>query len=107
MMANDIEVTEAEMNARIDAELAKQVEAELAKELAQKRAEIVYRKRAEANMAHLNKVNARHPIQDAPPPEVVAARHRQADEGLRKDAERRAANQARWESEWLNRGVKK
>jgi hypothetical protein len=58
-------------------------------------------------MRHLNKINARHPIQDAPSPEVVAARHRLADEGLRRDAERRAANQARWEAEWLNRGGKK
>jgi hypothetical protein len=100
-------MTEAEMTAQVEAELAAQVDAEIAKEMALKRADIVYRKRAEANMAHLNKVNARHPIQDAPPPEVVAARHRQADESLRRDAERRAANDERWAREWLKRGVKK
>ena len=89
------EVTEDELNAQIEAELAKQVEAELAKQMA--------KKRAEANMRHLNKINARHPVQDPPSPEAVAARHRLADEGLRRDAERRAANQARWEAEWLGK----
>jgi hypothetical protein len=92
-----------ELNARIDAELAKQVDAELAKQMAKKRADIAHRMRVEANMAHLNKVNARHPVQDAPSPEAVAARHRQADEGLRRDAERRTANPARWEREWLGK----
>jgi hypothetical protein len=100
-------MTEAEMNARIDAELAQQVDAEIAKQMALKRADIAHRMRVEAAMRHLNKVNARHPIQDPPSPEAVVARHRQADEGLRRDAERRAANQSRWEAEWLNRGGKK
>jgi hypothetical protein len=97
------EVTEDELNAQIEAELAKQVEAELAKQMAKKRADIAHQKRAEANMRHLNKINARHPVQDPPSPEAVAARHRLADEGLRRDAERRAANQARWEAEWLGK----
>jgi hypothetical protein len=97
------DVTEDEFNAQVEAELAQQVEAELAKQMAQKRADIAHRLRVEANMAHLNKVNARHPVQDAPAPEAVAARHRLADEGLRRDAERRAANQSRWEREWLGR----
>jgi len=92
-----------ELNAQIEAELAKQVEAELAKQLNAKRAEIAHKMRVEANMAHLNKINARHPVQEAPSPEAVAARHRLADEGLRRDAERRAANQARWEREWLGK----
>jgi hypothetical protein len=99
--------TADEFNAQIEAELAKQVEAELAKQQAKKREEIVYQKRAEANMARLNRVNARHPIQDPPSPEAVAARHRLADEGLAQHFERVAANQARWAAEWLNRGGKK
>jgi hypothetical protein len=98
------EVTEDELQAQIEAELAKQVEAELVQQMALKRADIVYRKRAEANMRHLQKINARHPVQDAPSPEVVAARHRLADEGLRRDAERRAANEERWARQWTNQG---
>jgi len=101
------EVTEDELQAQIEAELAKQVEAELAKQMAKKRADIAHRMRVEANMRHLNKVNARHAVQDAPSPEAVAARHRLADEGLRQHFERVAANQAKWESAWLNRRGKK
>ena len=98
---------EAEINAQIEAELAQQIDAELAKQIAKKRAEIVYQKRAEANMKHLHKINARHPVQDAPSPEAVAARHRLADEGLRKHFERVAANQAKWASEWTHQGRKR
>ena len=99
--------TEDELNAQIEAELGKQVEAELAKQMARKRAEIVYQKRVDANMRHLNKVNARHPVQEAPSQEAVAARHRLADAGLRQHFERVAANQAKWASEWTYKGGRK
>jgi hypothetical protein len=56
-------MTEDELNAQVEAELNAKIEAELRAERERKRAEIAARLRREAAMAHLDRVNARHPIE--------------------------------------------
>jgi hypothetical protein len=81
------------------------LEAEVARRRAESGAEIVRRERVKRDMEHLDRVNRRHPVEDAPSPEEIAQRHRWADEALRRDAERIAANEERWQREEAERAA--
>jgi hypothetical protein len=89
----------------IEAEVNAQVAAELARRKDKLREEIARKARVQADMAHLDKVNARHPIEDPPSPEEMAQRHRWADEALARDAEKAAANEARFRADEERREV--
>jgi hypothetical protein len=54
-----------DVNTQIERELATQVERELAAEMARKRGEIAARLRREAFSKEMDRINARHPVQDA------------------------------------------
>jgi hypothetical protein len=58
------EMTEDELNAKIEREIEAKIEAELQAKRARERADIAARFRREEAMAHLDKVNAKHPIED-------------------------------------------
>jgi hypothetical protein len=49
---------------KLEDEINAQIEAGLAREMAKKREELAYQARRKIEMAHLDKVNARHPIED-------------------------------------------
>jgi hypothetical protein len=91
-------VTEAELNAKVEAELAAKVEAELQAETVRKRAEIAARLRHKAAMAHLDRVNARHPIEGplaGLTPAQAAAREKAMIEGAKRDYAKMDAANAR------------
>jgi hypothetical protein len=78
----DFQMTENELLARIEREIEAKIEAELNAKRARERADIAARFRREEAMAHLDKVNAKHPIEDrfgGLGPEGHAARLRQMD----------------------------
>jgi hypothetical protein len=72
-------MTEAEMSAAVEAELTAAVERELQAQMAKRRADIAARLRHEAAMAHLDRVNARRPIEGPGDPKVEAERLRIMD----------------------------
>jgi hypothetical protein len=75
---------EAEIEAQIETEIA----AGLAAELAKKREELAYKARRKIEMAHLDKVNARHPVEDkygGLGPEGHAARLKAMEAGSKAD----------------------
>jgi hypothetical protein len=74
--------------------------AEIRAKFARERAEFERQQRVKRDMKHLDWVNRRdHPAMADPTPAEIAERHRLADESLRRDAERLAANEARWQRE--------
>jgi hypothetical protein len=80
-------MTEDEFNAQVDAELNAQIDAELKAEMARKRFEIARRLRREAEMAHYDKINARHVSQTSGDPKAEAERRRQMDLRAKADME--------------------
>src|SRR4051812_31416117 len=75
----------------VEAALNVEIERELQAEMARKREEIAYRLRRKAAMAHLDRVNARHPIEGplaGLTPAQHAARLKAMDEGSRLASEK-------------------
>jgi hypothetical protein len=80
----------------IDKMADKMLEAEIARRRAELRAEIARQQRREAAMRHYDEIEARgRQLSEPPSAEEVALRHRLADESLRRDRERVAANEER------------
>jgi hypothetical protein len=75
-----------EFDARVEAELDAAIEADVQAEKAKKRAEIAAQLRHKAAMAHLDKVNARHPIEGPGDPKFEAERRRVMAERARPTA---------------------
>jgi hypothetical protein len=85
-------------DAQVERELNAQIERELQAEMAKKRAEIAARLRHKAAMAHLDRVNARHPIEGplaGLTPEQHAARQKAMIEGAKRDYAKMDAANAR------------
>jgi uncharacterized protein (DUF885 family) len=88
-------------------ELEREVDALLEAETKRRRAalreELAAKERHRAAMAHLDKFNAHHVIEDPPTPEEVAQRHRWGDEALARDQEKVDANERRFAAEEAER----
>jgi hypothetical protein len=81
-------------------EIEREVEAMLDDELANRRRalreELAARERRKAFNAHMDKINAPHPVELPPTPEEQAELDRWNAESRQRDAERRAAAEKRW-----------
>jgi hypothetical protein len=88
-----------ETNAKIEAELRDSIERELQAEMARKRYEIAARLRREREMAHYDKINRRHPIEDkycGLGPKGYAARQEAMTAAARKTFQEMDEANARW-----------
>jgi hypothetical protein len=88
-------ISESELDKQADAIL----EAEVAKRRAALKQDLLIQERRKATMAHMDRINAHHPVEDPPSAEEIAQRHRWAAESLARDDERIRANEARWLAE--------
>jgi hypothetical protein len=81
-------MTEEELMLAAERELLARIESELQAKRARERADIASRYRHAEAMAHLDRVNQRHPIQGPGDPKVEAARRAAMDERARAEAAR-------------------
>jgi hypothetical protein len=88
-----------EIEAEVDALLGD----ELAKRKQVLREEIAARERHRVTMAHYDRINAHHVIEDPPSPEEMAQRRKWAAEALARDAAKIEANEERWREDETRR----